>query len=71
MGRLDKERQAELEPKRMDYAKKCISDLGLEITIDINIEHKTFLSLFTKVVLLGFILIADGQLAKQLKMVGG
>jgi len=42
MSRLNTERQTELEPKRIDYAKKCIKDLGLEITKDISIENKTF-----------------------------
>lgn len=35
--RLDIDRQKELEPLRVDYAKKCISSLGIEITKDISI----------------------------------
>lgn len=31
MGRLDKERQDELEPKRIEFAKNKLSDLGYEI----------------------------------------
>ena len=36
MSRLNKERQSELEPKRLEYAKKCITDLGYEITFEVN-----------------------------------
>lgn len=32
MGRLDIERQKELEPKRMEYARNQITALGYEIT---------------------------------------
>ena len=32
MGRLDKARQVELEPQRMEYAKSEIQKLGYEIT---------------------------------------
>lgn len=31
MARLDTERQAELEPKRMDYARKMLMNLGLDV----------------------------------------
>jgi len=40
--RLDIGRQKELEPHRMEYAKRCIRYLGIEITKDISIENKTF-----------------------------
>lgn len=32
MARLDIERQLELEPKRMEFAKKSIEDLGYKVT---------------------------------------
>lgn len=34
MGRLDKDRQAELEPKRVSFAKNAIIDLGYLITYE-------------------------------------
>lgn len=40
--RLDIDRQKELEHLRIDYAKKCIRSLGIEITKDVSIENKTF-----------------------------
>lgn len=39
-NRQDKEREAELQPKRIDFAKKSIEDLGYEIVI----EKKTSLT---------------------------
>lgn len=33
-NRLDQEREKELQPERMAYAKKAIEDLGYEITIE-------------------------------------
>lgn len=36
MARLDKERQKELQPKRLQYAKKCITDLGYDITFEVD-----------------------------------
>ena len=34
MGRLNTERQKELEPQRMDYAKQRLTALGYEITYE-------------------------------------
>lgn len=38
MARLDVDRQNELEPKRMEYAKKQIESLGYSITFENNTE---------------------------------
>lgn len=34
--RLDQQRQKELEPKRMEFAKRSIQDLGYEIVVEKN-----------------------------------
>lgn len=34
MGRLDKDRQARIEPERVQYAKQKIKDLGIDITFE-------------------------------------
>lgn len=34
MARLDLERQSELEPKRIEYARQQLENLGLEITYE-------------------------------------
>lgn len=36
MSRLDKERQQELEPKRIEFAKKEIEKIGLKVTYQDN-----------------------------------
>lgn len=43
MSRLDKERQKELEPERMQYAKNKLNELMFEITSEINIDNKKYL----------------------------
>ncbi len=40
MARLNIERQKELEPKRMEYAKSQIEKLGYEIEFEDNVELK-------------------------------
>jgi len=36
MARLNKEREIELQPKRLEYAKKRITELGYDITFEVD-----------------------------------
>lgn len=63
MARLDIERQIELEPLRMEYAKEQISALGYEVS-----EHDgKELRFFHRGKIVKFSLTADGQQERQSK----
>ena len=68
MSRLDKERQLQLEPKRMAYAKKAIENKGYTVIqvsdTQLQFEH----TLCHKV---NFFLTAVGLVVVQSKTVGG
>lgn len=48
MSRLNIERQKELEPERMQYAKNKLNELMFEITSEINIDNKKYLEFVYK-----------------------